>query len=66
MTSELLPYKWEPITKDSPRHFLEINTVMSTGVSPFNERIAFWDFFMEINGRLELQVGSVYVVDGTA
>lgn len=46
-TSELLPVKWEPITKGSSYHYIDIGSKLMAGKKPFHERIAFWDLFFE-------------------
>ncbi|KAJ8714217.1 hypothetical protein PYW08_007837 [Mythimna loreyi] len=43
-TSELLPVKWEPITKTS-QPYLSLDSDLTLEARPFQERMTFWDDF---------------------
>nr|AGG20205.1 carboxylesterase ae17 [Bombyx mori] len=47
-TSELLPIKWEPVTKQK-LNYLKIDAELSLGNRPLNHRMAFWDLFYKMN-----------------
>ncbi|XP_026749534.1 acetylcholinesterase-like [Galleria mellonella] len=49
-TSELLPVKWTPLTKDK-WYYLNIDSKLAMGSRPLNERMAFWDLFYETNKK---------------
>ncbi|KAH9642996.1 hypothetical protein HF086_013557 [Spodoptera exigua] len=46
-TSELLPIKWEPITKTS-QPYLNIDANLTFESRPFHDRMAFWDLFYKL------------------
>ncbi|XP_072940725.1 uncharacterized protein [Epargyreus clarus] len=51
-TTELLPIKWAPITKESLK-YLEISSELNMNTRPFNERLTFWDFFYDVNRKFQ-------------
>ncbi|XP_022817752.1 cholinesterase 2-like [Spodoptera litura] len=46
-TSELLPVKWQPITKTS-QPYLNLNSDLTFEARPFHARMAFWDLFYKL------------------
>ncbi|KAJ8714215.1 hypothetical protein PYW08_007835 [Mythimna loreyi] len=46
-TSELLPVKWEPITKTS-QPYLSLDSDLTLEARPFQERMSFWDIFYRV------------------
>nr|WOZ07770.1 carboxylesterase CarE6 [Agrotis ipsilon] len=44
VTSELLPFKWEPVTKTS-QPYLNLDSEITLEGRPFQDRMAFWDLF---------------------
>ncbi|XP_072939633.1 bile salt-activated lipase-like [Epargyreus clarus] len=48
VTTDLLPEKWLPVTKDS-LNYLNINFYLSMGTRPFHSRSTFWDLFVKMN-----------------
>lgn len=51
--TELLPIKWEPVTKNSPRYYLDIESKLTLDQRPFQKRLAFWDLFLKAYGEFE-------------
>ncbi|XP_037874968.1 cholinesterase 2 [Bombyx mori] len=51
-TSDLLPVVWSPVTA-SRRPFLEIGADFGLKSRPFHDRMAFWDLFYKLYGKLE-------------
>ncbi|XP_028031595.1 esterase FE4-like [Bombyx mandarina] len=49
-TTELLPIKWDPITKDS-YNYLKIDSVLTLGNRPYKERMTLWDLFYKLNEK---------------
>ncbi|XP_059061157.1 acetylcholinesterase-like [Achroia grisella] len=47
-TTELLPIKWTPLTKDN-YYYLNIDLELSVKSRPLHARIAFWDLFYKLN-----------------
>ncbi|KAJ8726746.1 hypothetical protein PYW08_015143 [Mythimna loreyi] len=47
-TTDLLPVKWVPITKDAYT-FMHIDAELSLGSRPAHDRMAFWDLFYKLN-----------------
>ncbi|CAH1637899.1 unnamed protein product [Spodoptera littoralis] len=46
-TSELLPVKWQPITKTS-QPYLNLDSDLTLEARPFHDRMAFWDLFYKL------------------
>lgn len=46
-TSELLPIKWEPITKTT-HPYMKLDSDLTLESRPFNNRMAFWDLFHKV------------------
>lgn len=42
-TSELLPHKWEAISKGSPYHYMDIDLELRVDTRPFQERMTYLD-----------------------
>lgn len=51
--SPLLPTKWEAVTEDSPRYYLDIDSELTSDQTPFQERVAFWNLFLKAYGEYE-------------
>ncbi|KAH9633905.1 hypothetical protein HF086_009718 [Spodoptera exigua] len=49
-TTELLPVKWEPVTKQT-YNYMNIGSELSMGRRPAHDRMAFWDLFYKLNGN---------------
>ncbi|KAJ8726747.1 hypothetical protein PYW08_015144 [Mythimna loreyi] len=47
-TTDLLPVKWVPITKDAYT-YMRIDRELSLGSRPAHDRMAFWDLFYKLN-----------------
>ncbi|XP_045782974.1 esterase FE4-like [Maniola jurtina] len=47
-TSELLPVKWSPITEQTYT-YMNIDSELSVSTRPYNDRMAFWELFFEVN-----------------
>ncbi|KAJ8724754.1 hypothetical protein PYW07_015712 [Mythimna separata] len=47
-TSDLLPVKWVPLTKDA-YNYMHIDDELSLGSRPAHDRMAFWDLFYKLN-----------------
>ncbi|XP_022835130.1 esterase FE4-like [Spodoptera litura] len=47
VTSDLLPVKWQPITKTS-QPYLNLDSDLTLGARPFHDRMAFWDLFYKL------------------
>ncbi|XP_050551355.1 esterase FE4-like isoform X3 [Spodoptera frugiperda] len=47
-TSELLPVKWQPITKTS-QPYLNLDSDLTLEARPFHDRMAFWDLFYKLH-----------------
>ncbi|XP_022835133.1 bile salt-activated lipase-like [Spodoptera litura] len=45
--SDLLPVKWQPITKTS-QPYLNLDSDLTLGARPFHDRMAFWDLFYKL------------------
>uniref|UniRef100_A0A2A4JU91 Carboxylic ester hydrolase n=1 Tax=Heliothis virescens TaxID=7102 RepID=A0A2A4JU91_HELVI len=52
-TSELLPVKWEPVSK-TKQPYLDINEDLSLGTRPHHDRMAFWELFYRLYGNYEI------------
>ncbi|XP_022818112.1 esterase FE4-like [Spodoptera litura] len=47
-TSELLPIKWEPITRTT-QPYLNLDSDLTLEARPFHDRMAFWDIFRKLH-----------------
>ncbi|XP_049865247.1 esterase E4-like [Pectinophora gossypiella] len=52
--SDILPIKWEPVTKESPYYFLNIDTVMSLERRFQSQRMSFWELFFTAYEKYEI------------
>uniref|UniRef100_A0A2H1VCP9 SFRICE006383.2 n=1 Tax=Spodoptera frugiperda TaxID=7108 RepID=A0A2H1VCP9_SPOFR len=51
--TDLLPIKWEPTTKSSPK-YVDINLDLTLGTTPFPERMEFWNKFYDQYGKYQI------------
>ncbi|XP_034838911.1 cholinesterase-like [Maniola hyperantus] len=58
-TSELLPVKWTPVTKDTYT-YLELDEQLSVKRRPYSDRLSFWQLFFKTNWHRLKAIGIYY------
>lgn len=51
--TDLLPIKWDPTTKSSPK-YVDIDLDLTLGTTPFPERMEFWNKFYDQYGQYQI------------